>query len=301
MTGPLAETPARRRGGVRRRRAVALVTLVVLMVFGVVAAAAGGGGSSRPAARLPRPPVTIARRRTGRSLGPSLAARENAAITRLERRQPFIRIGGSQRREIALTFDDGPGPYTPRILDALARVHAPATFFEIGFMIHYFNDSLRRELRMGMAIGDHTETHPMMAALSPAGQRAEIVDQTEHLRRYGGPFPRLYRPPYGSYDQTTLALLRKLRMLMVLWTVDTSDFLQPGVGAIVHRTMAGARPGAIILMHDAGGTRTQEIAAVPIIVNALRARGYTLVTVPRLILDDPPPHAESLPRRLSGD
>ena len=88
---------------------------------------------------------------------------------------------------------------------------------------------------------------------------------------------------------------------MVLWTVDTDDYLQPGVSAIVHRVLAGARPGAIILMHDGGGDRTQTIAALPLIVRALRKRGYDLVTVPQLILDDPPQGHQTLPGHLSGD
>jgi chitin deacetylase len=78
-------------------------------------------------------------------------------------------------------------------------------------------------------------------------------------------------------------------MLMVLWTVDTSDYRRPGVAAIVHSAVSGARPGAIILMHDGGGNRSQTVAALPRIINALRARGYRLVTVPRLLLDNRAP------------
>ena len=230
-----------------------------------------------------------------------LVARENEAIDRLLRRQPFISAGGRQRREIALTFDDGPGPYTPRLLDQLQRLHVPATFFEIGFMFQWFHGSASRELRMGDVIGDHTETHPMMAELSPSAQQSQIVDQTQWVHKYGGPIPRLWRPPYGSYNATTLAILRRQHMLMVLWTIDTDDYLRPGVDAIVHSAVAGARPGAIILMHDAGGDRTQTIAALPRIVHALHQRGYKLVTVPQLILDDPPRHTQHLPTTLAGD
>ena len=234
------------------------------------------------------------------SVASVVLARENAAIDRLLARQPFISSGGSERREIALTFDDGPGPYTPQLLNQLARLHTPATFFEIGFMFRWFYPSAIRELRAGDVIGDHTETHPMMALLPSSAQQSQIVDQTQWVRRYGGPFPRLWRPPYGSYNATTLRILKRLRMLMVLWTVDTDDYLRPGVPAIVHRAVAGARPGAIILMHDGGGNRAQTIAALAPIVHALRERGYRLVTIPQLILDDPPGRAQQLPKNLAG-
>ena len=298
-----------RRRRVRARRRNALIAAAVVGVA-IVALLLTGGASQRARAHTARPslaepserllPSSGQPSRHDRNMG-ALAARENAAIDRLLARQPFITAGGSQRREIALTFDDGPGPYTPRLLDELQRLHVPATFFEIGFMFHWFHTSASRELRIGDVIGDHTETHPMMAELSASAQQSEIVDQTEWVRKYGGPFPRLWRPPYGSYNATTLAILHHEHMLMVLWTVDTDDYLRPGVGVIAHNAIVRARPGAIILMHDGGGDRSQTIAALPLIVKVLRKRGYKLVTVPQLILDDPPRHTQPLPAKLAGD
>ena len=92
-----------------------------------------------------------------------------------------------------------------------------------------------------------------------------------------------------------------MNLLMVLWSVDTGDYLQPGVETIVQRVIAGAHPGAIFLMHDAGGDRAQTIAALPTIIHELRARGFRLVSVPQLLADDPPPHGQPLPTNLSGD
>jgi peptidoglycan/xylan/chitin deacetylase (PgdA/CDA1 family) len=92
-----------------------------------------------------------------------------------------------------------------------------------------------------------------------------------------------------------------MHLLMVLWSVDTDDYQQPGVEAIVQSALTGAHPGAIILMHDAGGVRTQTIAALPLIIAKLRARGYHLVTVPQLLEDDPPPAGQPVPPNLSGD
>ena len=134
----------------------------------------------------------------------------------------------------------------------------------------------------------------MMSQLSERDQRNALLDQAAAISQYGAPFPRLFRPPYGRYDATTLALLHKYGMLMVMWTVDSGDYLKPGVAAIVKSVISGARPGAIILMHDAGGDRRQTVAALPKIIRKLRARGYRIVTVPRLLLDDPAPHDQDL-------
>jgi chitin deacetylase len=110
----------------------------------------------------------------------------------------------------------------------------------------------------------------------------------------------LFRPPYGLWNATTLRLLHKAQMLMVLWTVDTNDYRLPGVAAIVHAAVAGARPGAIILMHDAGGNRSETVAALPQIIRALRARRYELVTVPQLLLDNPAPRNQQISALLGS-
>ncbi len=291
---------ARRRKLVRRRRAGAVAAILGVVVL-LTLITSGGGHPTRAVNNSVHRGSTNPTANGRTPASDSLLKRENVAIDRLLSRQPFITSGGEQRREIALTFDDGPGPYTPRLLDQLQRIHAPATFFEVGFMISYFHHSLQRELRMGMVIGDHTELHPMMARLTPPAQEREILLQTDRLGQYGAAFPRLYRPPYGSFNTPTFRILHRLHMLMVLWSDDTDDYLRPGANAIVQRALAGAKPGAIILMHDAGGTRTETIAALPQLVHALRARGYTLVTIPQLILDDPPRATQPTPTSLAGD
>ena len=168
-------------------------------------------------------------------------------------------------------------------------------------MLRYFSASAAKEIQDGDVIGDHTETHPMMALLSAHEQHEELFEQIARVELLGGKRPDLFRPPYGSFNATTMHELRALHLLMVLWSVDTGDYLQPGVPAIVERALAGAHPGAIILMHDAGGTRTETVAALPAIIRGIRARGLHLVTVPQLLIDDPPPAGQPLPPNLSGD
>ena len=113
----------------------------------------------------------------------------------------------------------------------------------------------------------------MMASLSAHDQYEELFEQMVQVEVLGAKRPRLFRPPYGSFDPTTFKELRHLHLLMILWSVDTADYTLPGTQAIVERALAGAKPGAIILMHDAGGNRSETIAALPAIVKGLRKRG----------------------------
>jgi peptidoglycan/xylan/chitin deacetylase (PgdA/CDA1 family) len=215
-------------------------------------------------------------------------ADENVAVDRTLAITPYVRIAGSQHREAALTFDDGPGPYTPKILAILWRARVPATFFEVGILETYFHASTSAIVERGYPVGDHTESLLPMGRLSPRAQRRQLLEQVSATGAYGATFPRMFRPPYGSWDRTTLRLLRRYGMLMVLWSVDTNDYRRPGVAAIVRAAVTGARPGAIILLHDGGGDRSETVAALPTIIRRLRGLGYALVTVPKLLLDNPP-------------
>jgi peptidoglycan/xylan/chitin deacetylase (PgdA/CDA1 family) len=272
---------------------IALVLLVVLLVIGV-----GGGVRSPGSASLPRPGLFSRMGELVQSAAGALAAREaaaeNAAINLTLAYTPYVRIAGAQHREVALTFDDGPGPYTPQILATLEREDAPATFFEVGVLERYFYASTAAIVADGDVVGDHTEVHAAMSRLSARRQQAQLLGDAAAIERQGARFPRLFRPPYGMWNATTLALLHRYRMLMVLWTVDTGDYRRPGVKAIVKAALAGARPGAIILLHDAGGDRSETVRALPGIIAGLRRRHYRLVTVPRLLLDNPAPRVQNI-------
>ncbi len=302
LTGILEPArPLRRRSMAprhRRRRAAAVLALIALGVLGAVLLIGGAGRTSGRPAGLPVQGFLGQIRALAGSGEGSLTAREargeSAAINRTLAYTPYVRVAGRQHREIALTFDDGPGPYTPQVLSILERHDVPATFFEVGVLERYFYASTAAIVAAGDAIGDHTELHLAMSRLSPAAQRAQLLEEAAAIERRGARFPRLFRPPYGLWNAATLALLRRYHMLMVLWTVDTSDYRRPGVRAIVGSALSGARPGAIILLHDAGGNRAETVAALPQIIAGLRRRHFRLVTVPRLLLDNPPPRAQKI-------
>jgi len=283
----------------RRRRLAALAAVaLVALVIGAVAGASSGGGAHQTA-KLAATGGYLQRIKTlagdgARSFALAQRAAESQAITRTLTYTPYVRVAGNQHKEVALTFDDGPGPYTPQVLSALERLHAPATFFEVGIEEQYFHASTAQIVARGYPIGDHTQTHANMGKLPTRQQQSQLLRETVAIGNEGAPFPHMFRPPYGLWDNQTLRLLKRYRMLMVLWTVDTSDYQMPGVPAIVSSALHGARPGAIILMHDAGGNRSQTVAALPMIIRQLRKRGFRLVTVPRLLLDNPPPKQQNV-------
>ncbi len=273
---------------------MAMAGLAVLLILIGVLLSAGGTAKPRVVIHTHRASFfrtiqTLAGGGTHSLRGRELAA-QNTAINRTLTYAPYVWIAGHQHREIALTFDDGPGPYTPQVLSVLQRLHAEATFFEIGNQVRYFGASTGQIVADDFPIGDHTFTHPQMNTLSAADQQSEILRQTKAIAGYGASFPRLFRPPYGAWNSTTLSILHRYHMLMVLWTIDTNDWQLPGTQAIIHAVLTGARPGAIVLMHDAGGNRSETVAALPTIIQDLRQRGYRLVTVPQLLVDNPAPH-----------
>lgn len=276
----------------RRRRRAALGVLAGLALIAGASAGSGGGSAARHAQARPDGYFGQIRVLAGTGAGSFAAhqqAAENGAINRTLAYTPYVQMAGSQHREIALTFDDGPGPYTPLVLSVLARENVPATFFQVGSLQKYFHDSTTQIVARGYPIGDHTQSHAPMSKLSGRDQKSQIIQQISAMGDYGAPFPRLFRPPYGLWNSTTLRILRQNRMLMVLWTIDTEDYKLPGIARIAHTVLANARPGAIVLMHDAGGNRQETAAALPKIISGLKARGYKLVTVPRLLLDNPAP------------
>jgi peptidoglycan-N-acetylglucosamine deacetylase len=299
----------KRNAGFRYRRRRGLRPSVLLAAFALVAlavAAAVTAATDDSTGRGPGPASAAAHGRTHVAgadvpLGASARRRrrEAQAISAALRYTPFIATGTRRRRAIALSFDDGPSPYTGSIVRILVRMDVPATFFVVGQQLDDFSAGLRDELRHGFDVGDHTENHAWLIRLNPAGQYAQIHDAAVRMEHLGAPFPRLFRPPYGAYNGRTIASLLRMKMFMVLWSIDPGDWRRPGTKAIVSNVLSNSKPGAIVIMHDGGGDRSQTVAALPAIIRGLRRRHYQLVTVPKLMTLDPPPRHQQLPH-LTG-
>jgi peptidoglycan/xylan/chitin deacetylase (PgdA/CDA1 family) len=189
---------------------------------------------------------------------------------------------------VALTFDDGPGPYTRLALAKLRKHGVRATFFVVGRNIGLVPGATRAERALG-AVGDHTFTHPVLTALSMAAAQREILTTKRLLERSSGGPVFLFRPPYGARNAAIDSIARASGLIEILWTVDSADSLGANYAQIEHTVIAGMRPGSIILMHENHG---QTVRALLNIFAALRRKHLRAVSVPRLLVDDPPSVAQ---------
>jgi peptidoglycan/xylan/chitin deacetylase (PgdA/CDA1 family) len=277
----------------QRRRLSALGALLAIVMVLLLALGRSETGGSPPLLRAgaaPAPKGEVAAR---------LAAADKA-VDGVIAYTSYISRGSPKRKEVALTFDDGPGPTTPALLHYLVTNGVPATFFLVGRAIEQHVDSVRKESDAGFTLGTHTENHARLASRTVADQSQEILSAADRITRVTGHAVRLFRPPYGSFDASTLDILRAERMLMVLWSVDTRDFSARSPAPIVSTALSGIRGGAVILMHDGPGPRPTTLKALRLIVTRLRAAGYRLVSLPKMLRDDPPPRSQPLPRSLAG-
>ena len=190
---------------------------------------------------------------------------------------PAANSGG---KVIALTFDDGPGPYTAQLLDILDQHGAKATFFLIGSKVSSQANVVRSIHVRGHQLGNHSWSHPELPRL-PVNQIAGEIDRTnDAIKQATGVTPAILRPPYGAVNGVVLEQLRLRGMSSILWSIDTRDWADRNSDIVCSRAVAGARPGAIILMHDIHQT---SVNAVPCILSALKQQGYSFVTVQGLI------------------
>ena len=207
-----------------------------------------------------------------------------AATAELTAAGRCLSFGPRDRMEVALTFDDGPNPpYTDRILDICERYDIRATFFCVGLNADAQPDLIARMKEQGHSFGNHTFSHPFLPELSHA-ELAEQVERTaECIAGAGGVSPALFRPPYGSRTPEVLGWLARLDPTVVLWDVEAADWSMPGAEVIADSVLRQTRPGAIVLLHDGGGDRSQTVAALPVIIEGLLARGLRFVGVEEMI------------------
>ena len=177
---------------------------------------------------------------------------------------------------LALTFDDGPGPDTPRLLDMLKRRAVRATFFVLGRNAAAEPAVLRRMVADYHEIANHSYSHANLAKLSTREIRREIQRSQEIVFRATGQRPKVMRPPYGA---TNARVNRAVGLPEIMWRGDTLDWLHRKASSVRRAVLKLAKRGAVILVHD---IHPSTVDAMPATIDTLLRRGYTLVTVSEL-------------------
>lgn len=199
---------------------------------------------------------------------------------------PFVPVA---EKLVALSFDDGPNdPYTSRILDILEKEGAKATFFLLGRNVEASPHTARRILKSGHAVGNHSYDHPRFDELTPDQMREQIRKADETLSSVLGSRTHLFRPPFGFYGKGLQDICREQQYILTGWSAHANDWNPREPGEIAESIIGQTCPGAIFLLHDGKETelehdRTATVKAVALIVPALKAKGYTFVTIPKLL------------------
>lgn len=187
----------------------------------------------------------------------------------------------TNRKIVALTFDDGPSRKTPDILSTLQAKNVRATFFVVGEMVQRFPQLVREEVAAGHEIGNHSFTHVKLQRLSK-NKMANEIDRTDILlRKNMGIKCELFRPPGGTYNHSVLEEAARRNYTVVLWSVDPQDWRSSGE-RIVRDVLKNAKPGSIILLHD-GLEPLPTGKILPLLIDGLREQGYEFVTVSELL------------------
>lgn len=183
---------------------------------------------------------------------------------------------------IALTFDDGPSPETLKILEVLQKHQVIATFFCLGANLREYPEIAKRVVQAGNAIGNHT-WHHYYHDVTEKTASDEIDNTGVHIYRSTGAKSLLFRPPGGRLNNGLADYAKKKNYVVVMWSIDPKDYLQPPASTIADTVLSQAKSGAIVLLHDGGGTRHETVNALSIIIPKLKQQGYRFVTIPQLL------------------
>lgn len=181
--------------------------------------------------------------------------------------------------QVALTFDDGPTPYTLQILEILKARNVKATFFMVGDNIKRHPAIAKAVVAGGFELGNHTMHHPLPDKLTDAALQEELAGTSKLITALTGKPPSMFRSPYGSRSKRFFAEAAREDMKVVFWNVDPYDWKHPTPDGMVAEIVSALKPGAIILLHDGGGNRTRTVLALPPLLDEIERRGYEIVLV----------------------
>lgn len=190
----------------------------------------------------------------------------------------------NDRKLVALTFDDGPSdPYTEQYLEILEAHDVKATFFNLGENAESYPAIAKRVVEAGHQLCNHTMAHNQLTAVDEETVYDEITRSAKALEEAAGVRTTHIRPPYGDFTERSWLGSGGSITASIRWTGDSQDWALPGSDAIVSNSLINLHSGTIILMHDGGGDRSQDVAALPVLIEELQAQGYEFVTISDLM------------------
>ncbi len=206
------------------------------------------------------------------------------AADKTTRKLPIYCVSTDEKK-VALTLDASWGAdKTEAWLEVLRRYDVKATFFAVGFWAEKYPDKLKALSDSGrVEIGTHSATHPHMSKLSRAEIARELDGSCDTLEKLTGVRPTLFRAPYGDYSDAVITEAETRGLYVIQWDVDTLDWKGLKAGEIAARVLKKANNGSIVLMHNDG---EHTVEALPLIIEGLKNKGYSFVTVGDLIYED---------------
>jgi peptidoglycan/xylan/chitin deacetylase (PgdA/CDA1 family) len=195
--------------------------------------------------------------------------------------------GPTNRKVVSLTFDDGPDDvWTPQVLDVLKRFNVKGTFMCVGRRIQQNPEVLRRIIREGHVVGNHTWSHPNLTKIPLNEVRNQIESTSNEIHRLAGVRPVLFRPPYGALNLDVIREIMSLGDKIIYWDVDSLDWAGLTARQVSINILAHVGPGSIILQHSAGGrgeSLLDTVRSLPYTIQTLHREGYHFATVPQLL------------------
>ena len=184
----------------------------------------------------------------------------------------------SNKKKVALTFDDGPDPSnTPKLLELLKKEKVPATFFLVGQNVEMYPEVVKAIAKDGQTIGSHTYDHQDLSTLDESGMTNEITKTDQSIKKLTGKKPAYFRPPYGSVNAKAAELINRP---IIQWSVDSEDWKSKDAQMIIDKVTSSVYDGSIILLHD---IHPETIAAVPEIIRDLKKEDYQFVSLDTLL------------------
>ena len=192
-------------------------------------------------------------------------------------------------KKIALTYDDGPNdPYTPRLMDVLAKHNVRATFFLIGRFVSRRPNIIRELVKTGHIAGNHTYTHPSLIFETSLQIRTQLVSCRQAIEDVVGEHSNLFRPPYGGRRPAVFRIARELGLEPVMWNAIGYDWLDTTPQRIAQSVAKSIRGGDVVVLHDGshrhlGTDRSKTVAATDLLISRYKAEGYEFVTIPEMM------------------